>query len=221
MGHFKKWAITYGNSNPPFEGLMGEMLVVARPMPRLATLLLLLIIVLRGLIVCPFALATTTVEDTAELTATVRDIDLADRLVILERPDGGFTVVAVDPSIRRLDEIREGEKVHVKYSRAIALMILKSQSKALSTRIISSYQTGEGAHPEAMASQLVRAIVRIDAIDLANNTVTFTGQSGEAEIVFFSNPELRNNLSKLKRGDIAEIVYTEPTAVLVLPAHEL
>ena len=185
-------------------------------MTRLAALL-----ALSSVIACPLVLATTTIEDTAELTATVKDVDLADRLVILQRPDGSVAVVAIDPSIHRLDEIRAGDKVHVKYSRAMAVKILKSKVSQLSTTITPSYQRSEGAYPGATASRQIRAVVRVDGIDLANYTVTITGQSGVPEVVYLSDPELQNNLPKLKLGDIIEIVYTEATAVSVSPATDL
>jgi hypothetical protein len=185
-------------------------------MTRLAALL-----TLAGVIAWPLAFATTTVEDTAEITATVKDVDLADRLIILQRPDGSLAVVAVDPSIHRLDEIRAGDKVHVKYSRAMAVKILKSTATQLSTTITPSFQRSEGAFPGATASRQIRAVVRIDGIDLANYSVTITGQSGEPEIVYLSDPQLKNNLTKLKLGDIVEIVYTEVTAISVSPATDM
>jgi hypothetical protein len=185
-------------------------------MTRLAILLF-----LSGVIAWPLAFATTTVQDTMELTATVKDVDLPDRLVILQRPDGSVAVVAVDPSIRRLDEIRAGDKVHVKYSRAMAVKILKSKATQLSTTITPSFQRSEGAFPGATASRQIRAVVRIDGIDLVNYSVTITDQSGESEIVYLSEPQLRNNLIKLKLGDIVEIVYTEATAISVSPADDL
>lgn len=188
-------------------------------MSRLVTIL----VVLYAIVPWPRAFAdpsTTRVEDTAELTATVKDVDLADRLVILQRPDGSVAVVEVDPSVHRLEEIRAGDKVHIKYSLAMAVTILKSKATELSTTVTPSFQRGDGAFPAATASRQVKAIVRIDGIDLANYTVTITGRSGQSEIVYLSNPELRRNLTKLKLGDIVEVSYTEAAAISVSPASD-
>ena len=179
--------------------------------------------VLCAIAICPRTFAdtpTTRVEDAAELTATVKDVDLTDRLVILQRPDGSVAVVDVDPSVRRLEEIRAGDKVHITYSRAMAVKILKSKTSELSTTVTPNYQRSTGALPGATASRQVKAIVRIDGIDLANDTVTITGQSGNSEIIYLANPELIRNLPKLKLGDIVEVSYTEATAISVSRASE-
>jgi Cu/Ag efflux protein CusF len=177
---------------------------------------------LSGALVAPLALAAappTRMEYTEELTATVKNIDLQDRLVTLQRPDGSLAVIDVDPSVRRLDEIRPGDRVHVKYTRALAVKIVKSTTK-LSTTVTPTYSRSRGAFPGATASEQIQATVRIDGIDLANYTVTFTGESGESEVVYLSDAELRGNLPKLKLGDIVEVVYSEAAAVSVTPASD-
>lgn len=60
---------------------------------------------LRIAIACPHASATPRLQDTADLTATVTDVDLANRLVILELPDGSFLVGSVVLSIHRPGDI--------------------------------------------------------------------------------------------------------------------
>jgi len=128
--------------------------------------------------------------------ATVKNVDLSDRLVILQRSNGSLAVITVDPNVHRLDEIRAGDKVHVKYSRAMAVKILKSKATQLSTTVTPSYQGSYGAYSGATASQQIRAVVRVNGIDLANYTVTITGQSGVPEIVYLADPKLQNNFAQ-------------------------
>jgi translation elongation factor P/translation initiation factor 5A len=61
----------------------------------------------------------------------------------------------------------------------------------------------------------VRATVRINAIHLADDTVTFTDASDEQTSVHVKDAEMRKLLTTLKPGDIVEIVYTEAAAISV------
>ena len=58
----------------------------------------------------------------------------------------------------------------------------------------------------------------IDAVDLKNNIVNFTGPQGNVNIVAVKRPEMREFIKTLKTGDKVDVTYTEAVAVSVQPA---
>jgi hypothetical protein len=76
-------------------------------------------------------------------------------------------------------------------------------------------RTKEGDKPGGAAGRKVMITARIDAIDMANGTVTLKGPQGNSRTIKARNPE---NLKKVKVGDMVDIVYTEAVALKVEPA---
>jgi hypothetical protein len=61
--------------------------------------------------------------DVVEMTATVDAIDPVTRTVTLRGPDGKTTTLAVDPSVGRLDEVKPGDEVVIRHTRALAIAV--------------------------------------------------------------------------------------------------
>ncbi len=64
----------------------------------------------------------------------------------------------------------------------------------------------------------VKSTVTIDAVDLKNNIVNFTGPKGNVNVVAVQRPEMREFLKTLKVGDKVDVTFTEAVAVSVEPA---
>jgi hypothetical protein len=69
----------------------------------------------------PKAVATKTVE----LTARVEAIDYDRRTVVLVGPQGNRRVVKVDDRVKRLNEVKPGDEVVVRYTEAVAISFSK------------------------------------------------------------------------------------------------
>jgi hypothetical protein len=63
--------------------------------------------------------------DTAEVTGTVEAIDYAKRTVTLKGPEGKTRTIKVDPSVKRLAEVKKGDQVVARYTEAIAISVQK------------------------------------------------------------------------------------------------
>ena len=63
--------------------------------------------------------------DTVEVTGTVEAIDYAKRTVTLKGPEGKTRTIKVDPSVKRLAEVKKGDQVVARYTEAIAISVQK------------------------------------------------------------------------------------------------
>jgi hypothetical protein len=63
--------------------------------------------------------------DTVELKGTVEAIEYAKRRVTLKGPEGKTRTIKVDPSVKRLDEVKKGDQIVVRYTEATAFSVRK------------------------------------------------------------------------------------------------
>jgi hypothetical protein len=63
--------------------------------------------------------------DTVEFKGTVEAIDYGKRRVTLKGPEGKTRTIKVDPSVKRLDEVKKGDQIVVRYTEAIAFSVRK------------------------------------------------------------------------------------------------
>jgi hypothetical protein len=61
--------------------------------------------------------------DTVEFRGTVEAIDYAKRRVSVKGPEGKTRTVKVDPSVKRLNEVKKGDQVVLRYTEAIAFSV--------------------------------------------------------------------------------------------------
>jgi len=61
--------------------------------------------------------------DTAEFRGTVEAIDYAKRRVTLKGPDGKTRTIKFDPSVTRLDDVKKGDQIVVRYTEATAFSV--------------------------------------------------------------------------------------------------
>ena len=58
----------------------------------------------------------------------------------------------------------------------------------------------------------------INSVDTKNNTVTFHRADGVVNTIPVMSPEGRQFISRLKAGDVVDLMYTEAIAVDIAPA---
>ena len=63
------------------------------------------------------------IVETKEVTATVEAIDYATRTVTLRGPEGNPRTIKVDPSVKRLNEVKKGDQVVARYTEGLAISV--------------------------------------------------------------------------------------------------
>ena len=79
-------------------------------------------------------------------------------------------------------------------------------------------RAGVGERPGAGVVDFVRVPVTIYEVDTAQNVVEVTGPRGYNRRIKVTDPQARQFIRGLKRGDEVEVTFTEAFAVSVEPA---
>jgi len=161
-----------------------------------------------------------TVERIEMVTATVEAVDLAERLVALKGPGGDSFTVYVADEVRNLPQVEVGDQVVIRYREAIVAE-LSQPGQAAGGDEVSAQATRAplGARPGGEVTQQVRTTVRIEALDLASNTVSFTGPNALEQTVAVQDPKMQVFLRTLAVGDQVAITYSEALALSVEPVN--
>lgn len=158
------------------------------------------------------------VSETVKLTATVKSVDYDNRLITLQGQDGKTLTVEASPEVKRLKEIKAGDMVVIDYTQGIAVELKKAGSGSGVSVKEDVKRAKASEKPGISGTREVKSTVTIDAVDLKNNIVTFTGPQGNVNIVSIKRPQMREFLKTLKAGDKVDVTYTEAVAVSVEPA---
>jgi len=159
-----------------------------------------------------------TVSETVKMTATVKAVDYDSRLITLQGPEGKAMTVEAGPEVKRLKEIKTGDVVVINYTQAIAAELKKAGTSSGVSVKEDVKRAKASEKPGVSGQREVKATVTIDAVDLKNNIVTFTGPQGNVNIVAIQRPQMREFIKTLKTGDKVDVTYTEAVAVSVEPA---
>lgn len=151
-----------------------------------------------------------------DLVATVISVDLPSRIVVLQGEDGKQAKVHVGDAVQRLDEIKPGDKIKLRYYESVAID-LRRNSKAKPGAVVEQVTERAPASqlPAGVVARQVTLTAEVTDIDLKKNTLTLKGPNGSHTIAV-KKPENQAQLKKLKKGDMIDITYTEAMAAEVM-----
>ena len=147
-------------------------------------------------------------------TVTVEKVDTANRKLMLKDAEGDSMTVRVPEDVK-LEEIKKGDRVNVDYYETLAVSMKKAEKGAKpSMRETTTAQREPGKMPGGMAARQITATALITEVDTANNDITIKGPKGEMHTINV-DPEMKQDLAKLKKGDMVEVTFTEAVAISV------
>ncbi len=153
-----------------------------------------------------------------EVSATVKSVDKKKRTITLIGPDKKTMTFDVDPAVKRLAEVKAGDKIFVQYFQSLAFEVREPTAEEKKAPKVVADAIGKNTEllpPGAAAARATHAIVTIVAIDRTRQTVTVKGPEGRVVEVQVVEPK---NLKKIKIGDTVAVTYTEGIAVGINPA---
>ncbi len=151
-------------------------------------------------------------------TAEVIAIDLPTRTVTLKGQKGNEFTVHADDRVKNLPQVRVGDQVDVSYHESLVWNVKKASDGKPGASVESGTASAKpGDKPAGAAATQVNMTATIEAIDLANGTVTLKGPQGNSRTIKARDPK---NLQRVQVGDLVDITYTEAVAVRVRPSPQ-
>ncbi len=158
----------------------------------------------------------TAIHQTVTGVATVESVDQKTRQVLLTDPSGQRLTITAGSAVHNLAQVHAGDKVQITYQRAVAVQLAPLGSTLPApTGEAAEARAARGQLPAGAAYMWVRVTVRVNAVDTANNTVTFTGPNGATHTALLRNPAMQNFASQLKPGDNVQIDYLQGVTINV------
>ena len=156
-----------------------------------------------------------------EAVATITAIDMENRLVTIEGPDGDSIVVKASDKVKNLSQVEVGDKVVIKYFKSITADIVKrSKDEKLGTEIIGAKASAPlGEKPAGAGVVEMTRRVEVVFVDPIKKFISVRDPDrGLRKISLKESPDLQHYLKELKQGDVVEVTYTDAMAIEVVPA---
>lgn len=162
---------------------------------------------------------TAVLGEASETLATVEAVDLDQRLLTVRDAEGELFTVQADETIRNLPQVRPGDRVVMTYREAVAVQLQPPGTPVRAGEALQRVtRAPAGARPGAEAANEVTTTVRIENVDPAGPTVSFTDQEGFLHMVTPQTPEMQAFARTLRKGDQVEVTFTEAVALEIRPA---
>jgi ribosomal 50S subunit-recycling heat shock protein len=152
---------------------------------------------------------------TMQASAKVVGIDKQTRTVTLGTPQGDRVDVVASDAVKNFDQIKVGDIVTVRYTRALALKLKNTKEAAGAPKVSEGSTTAPpGAQPAFTSGRRVTTVAEVTAVDPKASTITLKGADGKVVTLDVRNPD---QFKVIKQGDQVEVTYTEAVAVAVAP----
>ncbi|WP_392887371.1 hypothetical protein ACF6ZU_23265 [Pseudomonas migulae] len=147
-----------------------------------------------------------------QVTTKVLAVDAAKHQVVLEGAEGRQVHVQLTDKAKNLDNLKVGDKVDIEVTHSVASYLDTDVDKGLPG---STERTGEiratkdNPNPGGEAYRQIQVQLKITAIDLKKNQVTFENPAGQSKTVNVERPEIQKKLKDLKVGQSVVVTYTD------------
>ena len=156
-----------------------------------------------------------TAEDSVlvSATATVQALDLEKRELTLKDALGNETTVTVDKAVKRLNEVKIGDEVTVKYYVSVAAELREPTAEEKKNPLVvleGAAKAPKGVAPAAGGLRVIRVVATVEGLERPTRLVTLKGPRGNYLSVRARDVK---RLEKLHLGDTIVVTFTEALAV--------
>ena len=144
--------------------------------------------------------------DTATLitaTATVTAVDMENRLVTIEGPEGNSMVIQATEQVKNLPQVEVGDKVNISYYTSKTVDIVKpGEDVTLGTEVGGvEGSAAAGEKPAGAAGMAVRRTVEVVFVDPYQKFISFRSPDrGLRKISLKDSPDLQHYLHRIEEG---------------------
>ena len=160
-------------------------------------------------------------ETLVEVTATVTAVDMPNRLVTIEGPEGNTAVIQVTEQVKNLPQVEIGDKVNIKYYLSAIVDVVKAGGDVElgTTGGAARISAPAGEKPGGAAVVEMTRRVEVVFVDPIQKFISVRSPDrGLRKVSLKESPDLQHYLKELKEGDVIEVTYTDAVAVEVVPA---
>jgi hypothetical protein len=152
-------------------------------------------------------------EATDKITAqaTVVAINKNSREVKLKTEAGDTVGVKCGPEVKNFAQIKKGDVVKITYTEKLTIHV-EAEGTPAATEEATTASAKPGEKPSMSASAKIQYKASITAINKEKGTVTLKGTDGNE---FDVMPRHKENLDKIKVGDLVVFTYSEGVAASV------
>lgn len=143
-------------------------------------------------------------------SAVVEAIDITKRIVTFKGPEGNSVTVRVPEDVKRLSEVKVGDKLNVTYRESYVYTLRKPGVAAPAMGASEAVTKTAGAKPGVTVAEQERATVEVQAVDMKIPSITVKTEDGRS--VSFKVEE-KKNLEGVKVGDKIDITFTTALAL--------
>jgi len=151
-------------------------------------------------------------------TGMITDIDYANRELTLKDSQGRLQTFLVDPDVQRFAEAKLGDNISVSYYSAFNAEVRKPTAEEKENPLMILQSTGRSSGngaPEGSNMRQIRAVVTIEGLDRAEQTMTVQGPRGKYYSARVADP---SRFDDVRIGDTIVLTFTEAEAVSLTPA---
>jgi hypothetical protein len=157
-------------------------------------------------------------ETTVTERATVKKLDLQERMLTLERADGTQITFRVSEDVRNLPQVRVGDVVTATFYESISYAVKAPNEGTLGTTVNEQNKRAEPEQKSSMSGSRTTIVTsRIAKIDKLAGTVTIQAAGGDTLTVKARDPK---NLDRIAVGDLVDMTLTEAVAISVDAPHQ-
>ncbi len=150
--------------------------------------------------------------ETFQITATVTDVDSANRKVTLVTPNGKKTTFKAGPEVVNFPQIQVGDQVKATVVEQIVAFMRSSRAPAVDGEAAAVALAPVGAKPGVLLANTVQVTVTVKAIDVKAHKATLLFPDNTSQ-TFKARPDV--DLTKINLGEEVVIRTTEACAITV------
>ncbi|MGK7871333.1 hypothetical protein [Falsiroseomonas sp. E2-1-a20] len=180
----------------------------------------------RSVLVLPLGLsalaacASVDTNQVSSIVGVIETVDPASREVLIRgdagAQSGSLLTVFAGLGVARLNMLRPGDRVTVRYYQALAARVASPISTAAQTSAAFTAER-DADRPGGEVTRVRSGRVTITAVDAQTGTVSFTGPSGTSRTVTPKNPEVLAFVRRLRVGQQVDMTYEEALAISIEP----
>jgi hypothetical protein len=155
-----------------------------------------------------------------KIKASVENINSEKREVTLKGPQGNLVTVTASEAVKRFDEIKVGDTVRAEYLTFLRAEFREPTAEEKATPLVVLAEAGRApkeVDPAGVVGAVVKAVVKVVAINTEEKKVTIQGPRGNFLILPVRDEAVLNNL---KVGEVVIMTYAEAVALSLIKDTE-